>query len=502
MMKKIAFALLISLSAIAQGPQVKTKLGMIAGQQNGSVQRFLGIPFAQAPVGELRWKASQGLTPWEGLKSCVAFGPSPMQAEPKPFQYWSEEFLIPKEPISEDCLYLNVWSDSKIKSPKPVLVYIYGGGFRSGGAACPIYDGEATAKKGLVFVSINYRVGAFGFLAHPDLSKESDAGVSGNYGLLDMIAALKWVKENIAAFGGDPNQVTIAGQSAGASAVNYLCASPLAKGLFQRAIAESGSTMLRSPLRPTISKSGAEAMGVEFASKLGAKSIQELRSKSADEILKTAGGLSSPYLDGQVEPLNMLDAYANHQVNDVSLLIGWNDQDVVTNRWLPAAEYQQNMAKKYGAKATAMLAFYPASNDAEAAISQRNLSRDETFGAGVFYWAKTQLAYGKSPVFVYNFNRQVPGYTEETRFGAFHTGEVPYAYDNLDKVRRPFESVDFQLAKRVSNYWVNFAKTGNPNAQGLPEWPKFQSGNEVMQLDVETKASQVKNPAALELIAQ
>lgn len=243
-------------------------------------------------------------------------------------------------------------------------------------------------------------------------------------------------------------------------------------------------------------------MGVEFASKLGAKSIQELRSKSADDILKTTGGLSSPYLDGQVEPLNMLDAYANHQVNDVSLLIGWNDQDVVTNRWLPAAEYQQNMAKKYGAKATAMLAFYPASNDAEAAISQRNLSRDETFGAGVFYWAKTQLAYGKSPVFVYNFNRQVPGYTEETRFGAFHTGEVPYAYDNLDKVRRPFESVDFQLAKRVSNYWVNFAKTGNPNAQGLPEWPKFLSGNEVMQLDVETKASQVKNPAALELIAQ
>jgi para-nitrobenzyl esterase len=492
----------IAFSGMAQVVQVKTRQGIVEGEKQGSMHRFLGIPFAQPPVGDLRWKAPQEITPWQGVKLTKAYGPSPMQAEPKPFQYWSEEFLIPKEPINEDCLYLNVWSDSKIKLPKPVLVYIYGGGFRSGGAACPIYDGAATASKGVVFVSINYRVGTFGFFAHPELSKESAAGVSGNYGLLDMIAALKWIKANIAAFGGDPNQVTIAGQSAGASAVNYLCASPLAKGLFQRAIAESGSTMLRSPLRPTLSISGAEAMGIEFASKLGANNIQELRSKSAEEILKTSGGLSSPYLDGYVEPLNMLDAYAQHQVNDVSLLIGWNDQDVVSSRWLPASEYQQNMAKKYGAKATAMLAFYPASNDVEASISQRNLSRDETFGAGVFYWAKTQLAYGKSPVFVYNFNRQVPGYTEETRFGAFHTGEVPYAYDNLDKVRRPFESVDFQLAKQVSNYWVNFAKTGNPNAKGLPEWPKFQLGNEVMQLDVETKASIVKNSKALELIAQ
>ena len=501
-MEKLLAVLLISFSSLAQTPQVNTKLGTLSGEKIGTIQRFLGIPFAQPPVGDLRWKAPQPVSPWQGVKSCVAYGPSPMQAEPKPFQFWSEEFLIPKSPISEDCLYLNVWSDTQTKSPKPVLVYIYGGGFRSGGAACPIYDGASTASKGVVFVSINYRVGTFGFLAHPELSKESAAGVSGNYGLLDMIAALKWVNENIAAFGGDPKQVTIAGQSAGAFAVNYLCASPLAKGLFQRAIAESGSAMIRSALRPTLTQASAENIGLEFAQKLGAKNLSELRAKSAEEILAGPGGLSSPYLDGYVEPLNMLEAYAQHKNNDVDLLMGWNADDLVMNRWLSAAEYQQNLSKKYGAKATELLTHYPATNEAEALVSQRNLSRDESFGAGVFFWAKTQLAHGKSKVYVYNFNRQVPGYTPESRNGAFHTGEVPYAYDNLATVRRPFEVVDFQLAKQISAYWVNFVKTGNPNGKGLPEWPKFESGNQIMQLDVETKASTVKNPKALELIAQ
>ncbi len=198
----------------------------------------------------------------------------------------------------------------------------------------------------------------------------------------------------------------------------------------------------------------------------------------------------------------MLEVYKQHQNTEVELLMGWNADDLVMNRWLSATEYQQNLSKKYGAKATELLTHYPATNEAEAIASQRNLSRDESFGAGVFFWAKTQLAHGKSPVYVYNFNRQVPGYTPESRNGAFHTGEVPYAYDNLATVRRPFEAVDFQIAKQVSNYWVNFVKTGNPNGKGLPEWPKFQLGNQIMQLDVESKASTVRNPKSLELIAQ
>ncbi len=498
----LIFVCLFSVSSLAQSVQVKTQKGIVEGEKFGTIHRFLGIPFAQPPVGDLRWKAPQDLRPWQGVKSTKAYGPSPMQAEPKPFMVWSEEYLIPKEPISEDCLYLNVWNDSKVKGLKPVLVYIYGGGFRSGGAACPIYDGAATAAKGVVFVSINYRVGTFGFLAHPELSKESSAGVSGNYGLLDMIAALKWIQANIAAFGGNPNQVTIAGQSAGAFAVNYLCASPLAKGLFKRAIAESGSAMLSSPLRPAMNQAAAEATGLAFATKLGAENLQALRAKSANEILATPGGLSSPYLDGYVEPLNMVQAYEGHQANDVDLLIGWNSEDVVSNRWLPAQEYLQNVAKKYGAKSAELLSYYPASNDTEAAISQRNLSRDETFGAGVFFWSKTQLKHGKSPVYLYNFNRQIPGDTPETQNGAFHTGEVPYAYDNLAKVRRPYQAIDRQLASYMSNYWVNFAKTGNPNGKGLPVWPRFQAENTLLQLDVETKATTLKNARALELIAQ
>ncbi len=498
----LILACFLAFTGMAQSVQVKTQQGIVEGEIIGSMNRFLGIPFAQPPVGDLRWRAPQDLTPWLGVKSAKAYGPSPMQAEPKPFMVWTEEFLIPKSPISEDCLYLNVWSDSKEKSPKPVLVYIYGGGFRSGGAACPIYDGTATASKGVVFVSINYRVGTFGFLAHPELSKESSAGVSGNYGLLDMIAALKWVKANIAAFGGDPDQVTIAGQSAGAFAVNYLCASPLAKGLFKRAIAESGSAMLSSPLRPAMNQTAAEATGISFAKNLGAENLQALRAKSANEILASPGGLSSPYLDGYVEPFNMLASYEEKKANDVDLLLGWNSEDVVMNRWLPAKEYQQNLTKKYGTKASELLNYYPATNDAEAAISQRNLSRDETFGAGVFFWAKTQLKHGESPVYLYNFNRQIPGDRPETQNGAFHTGEVPYAYDNLAKVNRPFEAVDKQLAKQVSEYWVNFVKTGNPNGQGLPIWPRFQAGNQVMQLDVETRATTVPHVGALELIGQ
>ncbi|HXB09294.1 MAG TPA: carboxylesterase family protein, partial [Puia sp.] len=224
---------------------VKVEGGLISGAVNqaGNIHVFKGVPFAAPPVGVLRWKAPQPVPSWTGVKSCVAFGPSPMQDAPVPFSMWSEEFLIRKEPIGEDCLYLNIWSGAAAPTEKrPVLLWIYGGGFGSGGANVPIYDGEAMAKKGVVFVSINYRVGIFGFFAHPALTRESGHGASGNYGLLDQIAALKWVRKNIAAFGGDPANVTIAGQSAGSISVNCLVASPLASGLFQRAIGESGAS--------------------------------------------------------------------------------------------------------------------------------------------------------------------------------------------------------------------------------------------------------------------
>ena len=453
-------------------PVVNTNAGKVAGFKEGNINVFKGIPFAAPPVGDLRWKAPQKVQAWSGIKDCVQFGASPVQAEPIPFMCWSEEFLIPKKPIEEDCLYLNVWSKAT-PVKKPVLVYIYGGGFRSGGAGCAIYDGKEIAEKDVVFVSINYRVGVFGFLAHPELTKESGYGASGNYALLDMIAALKWVKENIVAFGGDPNQVTIAGQSAGAFAVNHLCATPLAKGLFKGAIAQSGGSVLSSSLRPTTNLLQAEAMGIEFAKNLHANSLADLRKLSAEEILKSNQGLSYPIEDGYVLPSSIADIYAKGVQNDVSLMLGWNYDDRVSGPPVKAEAYKAQLLKQYGANAEKVLQYYPATNDSIAAISQDNLNRDAFFGVQGFAWANAQLQKGKSKVFVYNFNRKLPAYTPATNFGAFHTGEVPYVFNNLKTVNRPWQDIDIQLADQMSNYWVNFTKTGNPNGTGLTQWSSF-----------------------------
>ncbi|MCX6195012.1 MAG: carboxylesterase family protein, partial [Cytophagales bacterium] len=346
-MKKILLLLFLAFNLSAQDVVIKTTKGSVAGLFNAKtkVQKFLGIPFAKPPVGDLRWKAPAPMESWTGIKAAKVFGPSPMQTKPAPFAFWSSEFLIPESPISEDCLYLNVWAPRSNKAKKAVLVYIYGGGFRSGGAACPIYDGENMAQKDIIFVSINYRVGILGFLAHPELSAEAPYGASGNYALLDMIAGLKWVKENIAAFGGDPNQVTIAGQSAGAFAVNFLCASPLAKGLFQGAIAESGASMLPSPLRPAITKAQAENNGQEWATKLGAKSLADLRALSAEAIQK-AGGNASPYSDGYVLPFAMPDIYAKGLQNDVPILVGWNSEDRLSSKAAEPEVFKATLEKR------------------------------------------------------------------------------------------------------------------------------------------------------------
>jgi len=265
--------------------------GLITGVRDAAsgVVAFKGIPFAAPPVGQLRWKAPQPVQPWPGVKKCDTFGPSPMQAKPVPFAVYTSEFLIPEQPISEDCLYLNVWTKARRGEKRPIFVWIYGGGFTSGGTAVPIYDGEALAKKGIIFVSINYRVGVFGFLAHPDLTKESPDHASGNYGLLDQIAALKWIKTNITAFGGDPDNVTIGGQSAGSMSVNCLVASPLTKGLFNKAIAESGSFMTANPMLQSNNLQTAQQQGVRIAVAAHASSIKELRDVPAAALMKIPG---------------------------------------------------------------------------------------------------------------------------------------------------------------------------------------------------------------------
>ncbi|MGZ5253088.1 MAG: carboxylesterase/lipase family protein, partial [Flavitalea sp.] len=408
---------------------------------------------------------------------------------------WSSEYLIQQDLISEDCLYLNVWTSSKNQTKKkPVLVWIYGGGFGSGGTNVPIYDGEAMAKKDIVFVSINYRVGLFGFFAHPELTKESGRNASGNYGLMDQVAALKWVKENIAAFGGDPGNVTIAGQSAGSMSVNSLVASPLAKGLFKKAIAQSGANLTRS--QPMLAD--AEKEGLNVMQKLGVTNLDELRKLDEYKLMKVGSSIRGPIIDGYVLPQQIADIIISKKQNKITLLTGWNeDEGFMMGGVKKADAYKKDFVARYGED---LLKYYPGSNDDEAAGSQKNLSRDLTFGMQNYAWAMLESKQGRN-VYVYRFTRKVPGYGEYADFGAFHTGEVPYAYGNLDFVNRPWEAVDKQLEKTMLQYWVNFIKTGNPNGSGLPEWPTFKSGDQMI-MDLGTDPSKKKLPdgEALEML--
>ncbi len=456
--------------------------GEIAGEflAEDSIHVFRGIPFAAPPVDELRWKPPQPVEPWEGTLDCTEFGPSAMQNEPRPFMFWSSEFLIPETPISEDCLYLNVWTPARHTEEKlPVIVYIHGGGFQSGGSACPIYEGTSMAKKGVVFVSINYRVGKFGFLAHPELSAESEAGTSGNYAILDMIAALHWVKQNIEEFGGDPGNVTIAGQSAGSFAVNVLTVTPGARGLFHRAIGESGAGFLPSPLRGTeLAPASADSLGLVFARSAGVSSLEALRELPADSILSVQGGLTAPYADGHVVPSRILAMYREGKQHDVPMLIGWNDNDVLMGEPVGEAEFRERINQRFGEREDEFFAAYPADNPEQVREAQYHMNRDESFGAQVYMWARMQDSTGSDPVYLYNFNRALPAYGPDTRFGAFHSGEIVYAYDNLHTLDRPWEETDRKIAEMMSTYWVNFARDGNPNGEGLPEWEPYSRPDE------------------------
>jgi para-nitrobenzyl esterase len=478
--------------------------GLISGTQttDGAVRAYKGIPFAAPPVGTLRWQAPQPVVGWPGVRACTAFGASPMQGAPMPFGPWSAEYLIPRDPINEDCLYLNVWTGARsAREKRPTLVWIYGGGFGSGGAGCAIYDGEAMARRGIVFVSVNYRVGPFGFLAHPELTAESGRGASGNYGLMDQIAALRWVQQNIAAFGGDPRNVTIAGQSAGSMSVNCLVASPLAKGLFGKAIAQSGASVLR----PGPSLSQAEQDGLAVMKKMGASSLAEMRALSADEVLKKAqSNLRGPIVDGYVLPEPMPVLFNTKKQNDIALLTGWNEDEGMAFGPAKTAEaYRQQVEKQYGPKAATYLIHYPGTTDAEAAQSANHASRDQIFAAQNYAWANLQSEQGKL-VYVYRFTRKLPATGQYAAYGAFHTGEVAYAYDNLraiDRSLRPLTATDEKLAQMMAAYWANFCKTGNPNGKGLPNWPRYTVGTkQIVVLGDEVRSAVLPDAARLEFM--
>ncbi len=473
MPSSLRFALLAAVPVLLASAQdqnllVSIATGKISGApgRNPEIRVFKGIPYAKPPVDNLRWKPPQAPVAWSGVRPATEFGHVCMQLPyPETSLYFS-----PAKPMSEDCLYLNVWTGAKSAAAerRPVMVWIHGGAFTRGSGALPTYDGELLASKGVVVVTVNYRLGIFGFLAHPDLTRESDVKASGNYALLDMVKALEWVKQNIATFGGDPSKVTIFGESAGSFAVNLLQASPLARGLFHRVIGESGANF---------GSGGARTLALDAAEKEGLKlsaSIADLRARPAADLLKVAGAFR-PVVDKWFLPADVSTVFAKGQQNDVPLLAGYNqDEGTTLAPWTGNASYFAGMLRqRYPAFADELLQIYPASTDEEAARSYYASFRDQTMGWQMRTWVRSAIKTGKSPAYLYYFTRVPPG-ADLRKYGAYHAAEIQYVFGNLNP-RRPWEDADRELSAAMTDYWVNFAATGDPNRKGARHWPKYDA---------------------------
>ena len=468
------------------GQVVNTTAGEISGTVDRGVRAFLGVPYAAPPVDALRWRPPQPAARWDGVRAAGEYGPSCVQSPPEPFGPYTSEFLA-EAPFSEDCLYLNVWTP-QAASDRPVLVWLHGGAFNSGSGAVPIYNGATLADKGAVVITVNYRLGAFGFLAHPDLSRESPDNVSGNYGLLDMITALKWVHDNAAQFGGDPNNVTIAGQSAGAAAVNDLLVSPLAAGLFQRAIAQSGSGM-GIPVPPLAT---AEQGGVDLADRVRATGIDALRLVPAEELITatttdidlTEGTEMPQYVpvaDGHVLPTSAADPTVSSGA-DVPLLTGYAADEVLpSGDATTPSSFEAGVRKRYGTSAGRILSLYPHADNVTAGESQSTLARDR-YMASLLLWASARSQQTTQPTFLYLFDHPYP-IPESSTYKAFHTSDVPYSLGSLTAPDRKFTDADRQLSELMQGAWLSFMATGDPaNRSGLP-WRPYETGvNEVMRL--------------------
>lgn len=485
-------------------PEATVAQGQLAGKQDGLVQAFLGIPFAAPPVGDLRWRAPQPAPAWTGTREASDFGASCMQGLlPEGRAPWTAEYVVQNK-VSEDCLSLNVWTPGKTGVKKPVMVWIHGGGFNEGSGSVLIYNGSALAGRDMVVVTINYRLGALGFLAHPGITLEakSNGEPPANFGLQDQIAALSWIKQNIAAFGGDPDNVTIAGQSAGAMAVHALVSSPMAKGLFVRAIAQSGLPTII----PIPSLAEAEKQGAQFASEKGARDLAQLRALPADAFVGSAatpGGLRfGALVDGALLPATPTEILASGRFNDVPMIVG---QTANEGSAFPGygdggeAAYQAFLSRSFGSSASRFRKLYPADTDVARAQSMRTASRDRGL-AMIDIWARARAATGKTSVYTYLYSHTEPGEGAD-RFGAFHSSEIPYVMSTLDaSPERKFTLADRQLSLTISSYWVNFVHTGNPNGDGLPHWPAVtQSVVPAMNFGATTAARDILAKDKLEL---
>jgi para-nitrobenzyl esterase len=503
----IPFAAVASLAALAAvlaavpSDQVHIAGGVVEGTtgKGTAIRAYLGIPYAAPPVGDLRWKAPRPVPAWTGVQKADHFGMRCMQANV------FGDMVFKDAGMSEDCLNLNVWTPAKSARERlPVMVWIYGGGFQAGATSEPRQNGEVLAGKGVVVVSMNYRLGIFGFYSHPELTKESDHNASGNYGLMDQLEALRWVHKNIEAFGGDPSKVTIFGESAGSFAVSALMASPLANGLFARAIGESGAFFGPTLSAKTLSQS--EESGTKFATSQKANSLADLRAIPAEKLLTAAHAAGdyafAPNVDGYFLPARASEIYAAGKQSHVPLLAGWNAQEMSFQAVMSkttAEKFRAQVHEKFPQDEEAVLKLYPSGSEEDALASAIDLASDQFIDFGTWKWIEMQRKTGGQPVYQYVFSRIRPAAADNKingfaahLFGAVHASEIEYVFGALDSLKGyVWKPEDYKLSDLIQTYWSNFAKTGDPNGPGVPKWPTSDSasGYAVMHLDVDAHSA-------------
>ena len=499
-----AATLLTTALPLLAADKVTTANGIVEGTTEASgVRAFKGIPFAAPPVGDLRWKPPQPVKNWDGVRAATAFGPRCMQRRV------FSDMVFRSNGVSEDCLYLNVWTPASAGNQRlPVLVYFYGGGFLAGDGSEPRYEGEAMARKGIVALTVNHRLTVFGFFAHPELTKESPHHASGNQGLLDQAAALEWVRQNIAAFGGDPAKVTIAGESAGSLSVSAQMASPLSRGLIAGAIGESGA--LINPTLGPVSLEEAEQNGVKFATAVGAATLAALRAMPADQLLEATARQGLPRfgatVDGYFLPKLPAEIFAAGEQAHVPLLVGWNSEENNARAVLGAdpatpENYAKALDRLYKERAGDVLELYAATTNDEVTQAATDLASDRFIGFSTWKWSDLHGRTGGKPVYRYLYARPRPPMNPSTNpdapappppaRGAVHSAEIEYAMGNLSTNKVfAWTPDDYKVSELMQGYFANFIKTGDPNGSGLPAWPAANHGDvvQVMHIDVQSRA--------------
>lgn len=485
---------------VAMPPLVRTSQGLLAGavSPDGQVRIFTGIPYAAPPVGALRWQPPRPAAAWSGQRKATAFGNRCIQGG------GFDDMIFRDAAASEDCLYLNVWAPNANGGAKlPVMVWFHGGGFQGGGGSEPRQDGTALARKGVVVVNMNYRLGVFGFFSHPGLIAESPRHAAGNYGLLDQAAALRWVQGNIAAFDGDPQNVTIFGESAGSISVSEHMASPVSKGLFEKAIGESGGIAeWQTRMRPAAETA---KVGAAFAATAGATNLAALRAMSTAEIVQAgrkAGGQFWPNIDGLFFTQSPMLTYAAGRQAKVPLLAGWNLDEHRSYQYLKDVEptrenYLRRLDEDFGAAAPAVLRLYPADSPAEIETSAHDLASQLFITYSTWKWIELQNAAG-APVWCYRFDQPIPAEPNKRPRGTHHGSDIQFVFNTLSSRKLPWGPAHQTMSDIMSTYWTNFAKTGDPNGRGLPQWPRYhaRTGFAVMHLKVDPPMAPKPMPAS------